>query len=117
MKHLKKFILVACLAVPTWSWAAGAIAVDDDDETEEAGYGMVVGYDTREEAAKEALKECKSQGNSDCRVVARFDTCGAYAASQQYYGVGWGSTEAKAKTMALSKCAQKSCKVVVSDCE
>jgi len=61
----------------------------------------------------EALKEA---GNSDCKIVARFDTCGACAASKTSYGAGWGSTLEAAKAMANDKC-EGSCKVLIAKCE
>jgi hypothetical protein len=103
-------------AIPVAAHAAGAIAVDDEEGDQEAGYGISTGADSRDEAGAEALKQCKSAGNQNCKVVARFDSCGAYAASKQYYGVGWGSSEQKAIDMALGKCGD-GCHVVVSECE
>ena len=46
-----------------------------------------------------------------------FESCGAYAASKKYYGVGWGASEAKAREMALSRCGNDHCKVVIAECE
>jgi hypothetical protein len=83
----------------------------------EPGYGLVYGYASREEAAEEALKECYKQGNSHCKVVARFDKCGAYAASLKFYGVGWGRTAADAQAMAMDSCGNSNCRVVVVDRE
>lgn len=119
--RISQFILAAsfALAVNTGAFAAGAIAVDDDADTAggDAGYGLVTGEDTPEDAAKAAMKQCKSSGNSSCKVVLRFDGCGAYASSKKVYGVGTGKTEAEAQKNALDECGNKSCKVVVSDCE
>ena len=97
--------------------AAGAIAVDDErgQAARDVGYGLGWGS-TRDEAGQEALRECRRAGNENCRVVARFDTCGAYAASRTRYGVGWGRTEADAEEMALEKCGEN-CRIDVSDCE
>lgn len=97
--------------------AAGAIAVDDEVGEKEPGYGLVYGYASRDEAGEAALKECYAHGNSHCKVVARFDKCGAYAASLKYYGVGWGNTAADAQAMAMDSCANSNCRVVVVDCE
>ncbi len=112
----KTWILALVIALPTALMAAGAIAVDDDEGDTEPGYGFATGYDSREEAAAAALKECKKNGNDNCKVVARFDKCGAYAASAKYYGVGWGATKAKAEAMALDKCEGK-CKIKISGCD
>ena len=98
------------------AFAAGAIAVDDEKGSTDAGYGFVTGASSREVAAVEAMKVCKKAGNSDCRIVARFDTCGAYAASKTHYGAGWGSSLEKAKAMATDKC-EGSCKIIVAQCE
>lgn len=97
--------------------AAGAIAVDDEAgvKVEDVGYGIGSGS-SREEAAAEAKKQCKKAGNSDCKVVVRYDTCGAYAASKDYTGVGWGESEKEAKTNALEACGS-GCKIVVADCQ
>ncbi len=97
-------------------YAAGAIAVDDA-VGDEPGFGTSIGEDTQAEAAKAALKECKKAGNSDCRVVVRFEKCGAYAHSKKYFGVGTGSTKAKARENALAECGNSACKILVVECE
>ncbi|HMS04225.1 MAG TPA: DUF4189 domain-containing protein [Burkholderiaceae bacterium] len=109
------FTLLALL-LSAGAHAAGAIAVDDDEGEDEPGYGFVTGAANRDEAGRKALQECRKSGNDNCKVVARFDTCGAYAASKKYYGVGWGNTKAKAIDMALENCRGK-CKVHVAECE
>ncbi len=98
------------------AYAAGAIAVDDA-VGDEPGFGTAIGEDTQAEAAKAALKECKKVGNSDCRVVVRFEKCGAYAHSKKYFGVGTGSTKAKARDAALAECGNSACKILVVECE
>ena len=107
------------LAVSVNAMAAGAIAVDDDGDISggDAGYGIVTGEASREDAAKAALKQCRSSGNSSCKVVVRFDVCGAYASCKKYFGGGWGNTDAEAQRKALDECGQGSCKILVSDCE
>lgn len=113
---LSLFALSALLVCPSAVYAAGAIAVDDEAGDEEPGYGIYTGADSREEAAKMALKQCKEAGNTNCKVVARFDTCGAYVASNEYYGVGWGTSANAAVKMAKEQCGAN-CRVVVSECE
>jgi Domain of unknown function (DUF4189) len=119
--RVSRIVLAAAftLAVSVNALAAGAIAVDDDGDTVggDAGYGIVTGEPSRDAAAREAMKQCRSSGNSSCRVVVRFDVCGAYASSKSYYGVGWGNTAAEAQRRALDECGQGSCKILVSDCE
>lgn len=111
-----KLLAAVMLFLPLSAFAIGAIAVDDEEGDVEPGYGYVTGYDTKGEASREALKECRKSGNKNCKVVAWFETCGAYASSKKYYGVGWGSTKQKAEAMALEKC-EGTCRVAVSDCE
>ncbi|MBI5330315.1 MAG: DUF4189 domain-containing protein [Betaproteobacteria bacterium] len=107
--------LALTLLSPT-AFSAGAIAVDDEVGDKEPGYGLVYGYGSRDEAAVAALAECK-KSNEHCKVVARFDKCGAYAASLKYYGVGWGVSAAEAQTMAMDNCGHSNCRIVVVDCE
>lgn len=114
--RLSKYLAIAMLALPLSAFAIGAIAVDDEEGEDEPGYGFVTGYDNKDEARRDALKECKKSGNTGCKVVAWFETCGAYAASKKYYGAGWGGTKQKAEAMALDKCGGK-CRVIVSECE
>ena len=99
------------------AWAAGAIAVDDEENVKpsEVGYGVGWGP-TRETAAAEALAECAKAGNAGCKVAVRFDSCGAYAASREHYGVGWGNSKAAAEAKAKGECGGQ-CQIVVSDCE
>ena len=113
---LRALLSVLLFAAPLSAMAIGAIAVDDQEGDEEPGYGFVTGYNSKDEARREAMKECKKHGNAECKFVAWFETCGAYAASSKYYGAGWGATQKKAEAMALEKCGAK-CQVVVSDCE
>jgi hypothetical protein len=109
-------LLCALVTLPSAAYAAGAIAVDDQAGDTDAGYGLAVGADTREEAAKQALQYCKEEGNTSCKVVVRFDKCGAYASSKDFYGVGWGNSKQAAIDMAKEKCGDH-CKVIVSDCD
>lgn len=117
---MNKFLLIAVTAFVLTSgtaFAAGAIAVDDEAgmKPSDAGYGIGSGS-TRETAAVSAMAECKSAGNTACVVAVKYDVCGAYAASMNYSGVGWGNTLDDAESAALEACG-KSCKIVVSDCD
>lgn len=117
MNVLSRLVLLACLVLPFGAFAAGAIAVDDEEGQTDPGYGVIVGADSRDEAASQALRECRKHGNKDCKVVVKFDKCGAYAGSKKYYGVGWGRSKDVANTMAMNECGNKACKVLVSECE
>jgi hypothetical protein len=110
-------VTAAVLCIPALAFAAGAIAVDDDvGDTKNAGYGVSTGQDSREEAASAAMRKCRAEGNRNCKVVVRFDTCGAYANSRKNYGVGWGESERVARAKALDACGEN-CSILVSDCE
>ena len=95
-----------------------SIAVDDDTATNagDAGYGIGNG-DTKAAAESEAMKTCKGEGNSNCKVEISYkDMCGAYASSKNHSGNGTGATKAIASKAAMSSCGEGSCKIVVTDC-
>lgn len=117
MKLFRILLAVASALCLSTAFAVGAIAVDDEEGEDEPGYGFSSGHDDKAEASKAALKECRKAGNKSCKVVVWFETCGAYAASKKYYGVGWGSNAAKASQMALDKCGNKACKIKIAECE
>ncbi len=116
-KTIRLLVLAATLAITSTSFAATAIAVDDEAGSRDAGYGLG-GGDNMSEATKEAMKNCKQAGNSSCQIVLKFEKgCGAYANSKSYAGVGKGSTKKAAETAALEECGNSACKILVSDCE
>ncbi|MFD2264376.1 DUF4189 domain-containing protein [Lacibacterium aquatile] len=109
---------LALLIAPVGAFAAGAIAIVDEEglDPEDVGYG--IGYGKSKEAAQAAaMNECKKAGNTGCKVAVWFETCGAYAGNKTHYGIGYGRSEAIAKKMALDECGAKSCKIIVSDCD
>lgn len=110
-------LVVAASAGPGFCW--GAIAVDDEAGTdpEEVGYGSATGYDSRAEAAADAMAACQGEGNENCRLALTFQKCGAYAASLNQYGVGRAATLKQAEQRALADCGGADCHLVVSDCE
>jgi hypothetical protein len=114
---LSMVAVAAVLGFSGAALAAGAIAVDDEEGTKasEVGYGIGQGA-TRDAAAAAAVRECKKAGNANCKVVVRYDGCGAYAASKNYSGAGWGTSESAAKAKALEECGNSACRVVVADC-
>src|ERR1700728_4027822 len=97
--------------------AEGAIAVDDQpgQKPSDAGFGIGFG-DTPESAQRAALAKCNSAGNESCKVVIVFDQCGAYASSNERFGVGSANSEDDAKVIALQQCGNGHCRVVASDC-
>jgi hypothetical protein len=98
------------------AFAFGAIAVNDSRGTaaSEAGYGVGWG-ESRKEAERNAVKECRSAGNDQCEVAVWFERCGAYAGDRVNYGIGYGETIRTAERMALKDCAH--CQIIVSDCQ
>ena len=99
------------------AFAVGAIAVSNPGglRADQIGYGVGHG-ESRDEAQRHAFKKCSRVGNTDCSVAVWYDTCGAYAASRDRYGYGYGSNERIARSEALSHCANDHCAIVVSDC-
>ena len=113
-------VLAALLTSISFSssvFAYGAIAVDDEQGQNEAGYGFATGEDSQDAAKRAALKQCRESGNDHCKVAVWFKQCGAYAASNKYYGYGYGDNKAVAKRKALEMCGRSACKVVVAECE
>lgn len=116
---IKKLGLAAALAILSCgaSQAAGAIAVDTEQGQKAGDEGYGIGWgSSRAEAAAKALASCAGAGNDSCKVVARFDSCGAFASNRSTYGVGWGATEGDAKSMALGRC-DENCRIVIAECE
>lgn len=116
MKTIKALLAAAVLAFPAAAFAAGAIAVDDEVGERDPGYGYAINHKSRDSAAREAVRECRRSGNDSCKVVARFDRCGAYASSRKYAGAGWDNTKREAARMAMQKCGHERCKVHLAVC-
>lgn len=117
MKKLTVIVMAAALLLNVSSaFAVGAIAVDDEAGETEPGYGIATGYDSEAEAKAAAMKFCKEHGNK-CEVVGWFKTCGAYAASKNYAGFGFGASKETAIAKAKDVCGNSNCKVIASDCE
>ncbi|MDB5852818.1 MAG: hypothetical protein JWR22_859 [Herminiimonas sp.] len=110
-------LFMLAIACSLSAHAAGAIATDDEENG--AVYALVTGAASREDAGNTALAECRRNGGKNCKVMARFDRCGAYAAlaGKRLYGAGWGDSGEVARSMALAKCADHSCKVQALECE
>lgn len=115
-KSIITALTISLLASATSALAFGAIAVNDEQgmSAEEAGYGLGWGS-TQKEAESNAVKECKSVGNDNCKVAVWFEQCGAYAGDRVNYGIGYGESKQVAETMALESCPN--CKIIVSECQ
>jgi hypothetical protein len=94
-----------------------AIAVSDERGLAggDAGYGVGQGH-TQQEANAGAMQECRSHGNTNCKLVLTYPLCGAYASSRDHAGTGTGDSKGAAARNALGGCGRDTCKVVVSDC-
>jgi hypothetical protein len=105
--------LAATPALAAWD----SIAVDDDTSTAggNAGYGVGTG-DSKGAAEAEAVKACKSEGNSNCKVAVSYQSCGAYASSTHHAGIGTGASKEAAGAAAKKGCGEGACKVVVAEC-
>lgn len=117
MKWRNLLFVAALASISSHAFAVGAIAVDDEMGEDEPGYGFSYGYDNKEAAMKRALQECRKHGNTNCKVKVWFNGCGAYAASQRYYGVGWGSNKRTAESNALKQCGNRNCEIKISECD
>jgi hypothetical protein len=104
-----------CLA-PVSAFAWGAIAVDDEKGSSNAGFGYVTGEDSEKAAERGAMKECRAR-NKSCKVAITFESCGAYAASANRWGTGEGVTKGAARRIALANCGNEACKLVVAQCD
>ena len=80
-------------------------------------FGIVVGYKTVAEAEKAAIDKCMANGGANCRVVGKFERCGAIAASDVAFGIGVGSSGRLARNKALSVCGSVECQVLDNACE
>ena len=117
MKSWKKTVsgLVFGLTLSAQGFAAGAIAVNDEEGAGPADYAMVSYATSGERAAQEALQDCRGQGLKSCVVMARFQQCGALALSEKFYRVGTGDNSAQAMSRALDKCP--GCRIAQVACE
>ena len=109
--------VITILAFPPSVFAIGAIAVDDEEGESDPGYGYSTGKDSESDAKAAALKECRDQGNKNCKIAVWFKQCGAYAASRKYSGIGYGRSKSIAESKALEECGNSACKIKVSECE
>lgn len=116
MKAFAAVILAAGVLAPASAFAIGAIAVDDSVGDRDPAYGFSYGLDSRQAAERKALGYCAQHGDN-CKVVVWFETCGAYASSDHYYGYGYGVSKQVAIDDALEMCGHRGCRVVVSACE
>lgn len=120
MKKVLFFVASLAIVLPTYLFAVGAIAVDDEVglKADEAGYYMATGEDSEASAKSAALKGCKAlEGAKNCEVMVWFKQCGAYASSKELSGIGYGATKDIATKMALEACGGAGCKIAVADCE
>lgn len=108
----------AAAAAPDSASAAtkvGVIAADNSAEDGSPYWGTGNGAN-EDEASKMALKNCVDAGGKACKVVVKYEKCGAYAVSGKVYGYGYGDTKKIAEDNAISYCKANDCKIIISDC-
>ena len=116
MKSITLPGILLSLALTSNAFAFGAIAVDDYVDAKDPAYGFSINQPSRERAEQVALQYCRRYG-TNCKTVVWFETCGAYASSNRYYGYGYGVSKAVATSNALKMCGRNSCKIVSAECE
>jgi len=94
----------------TW----GAISIDLGKFEHSPFYG-VGGGESEVEAQGNAQKFCQEAGGKNCKVVATYTRCGAYAASAGDGAYGIAPTKKEAEALALKDC-KGGCKLVIADC-
>lgn len=104
-------------ASQTMKWADRweALATDADTGTLGTSSGMA----SRSSAEKQALKDCKAKGGSNCKIqISNANGCMAMVLGDNLFNVQDGSSESEAieKSMKECKSADKNCKVYYSNC-
>jgi hypothetical protein len=117
MKTVKQLIsmLALSLLVSAHAMAAGAIVVDDEEGPAQTAWFVSVKSGSDESAARDALAQCRGEGNKSCLVAVRFEQCAALADSSKFYRVGRGMTAAEASHNALRDCP--GCRIVQTACD
>jgi hypothetical protein len=118
MKTVKQMISMLALSVlvSANAMAAGAIVVDDEEGPAQTAWFVSVKHGADELAARDALAQCRAEGNRSCLVAVRFaEQCAALADSSRFYRVGRGATIAQASENALRECP--GCRVVQTACD
>lgn len=99
-----------------WKDRWGAIAAGDNSI-----YGIVSDMDSRRQAQKAAIAECKRRGGRGCEVqMAYFNQCAAVIAGRTGSNTFRAATEEKATSMGLKDCEKVdgagACRVYYSGC-
>lgn len=117
MKTFEQLISTFALSilVSAQALAAGAIVVNDEEGPLQTAWFVSVKSGSDELAARDALSQCRSEGNKSCLVAVRFEQCAALADSSRFYRVGRGSTAAEASENALRDCP--GCSIVQTACD
>jgi Domain of unknown function (DUF4189) len=84
------------------------------------GWGWSTGWLFEQDAKADALRRCQSRpGNTHCKVVIVFNSCGALTTGSNgaYWGVGLTKNLANSRAMnSCGKDASRNCKVLISFC-
>ncbi|QWT22454.1 DUF4189 domain-containing protein [Bacillus sp. NP157] len=104
-------------AAPLPSWESRWGAVVSDQAT--GNTGVAEGQRSKDDAVDSAMKDCKSDGSRNCRVVESFrNTCVAVAAARRYSGSAVNTDLGKARAKAMNECSKggTSCTIIYSAC-
>jgi hypothetical protein len=117
MKTIKQLISTLALSVlvSANAMAGGAIVVNDEEGPAQTSWFVSVKSGSDELAARNALSQCRSEGNKSCLVAVRFEQCAALADSSKFYRVGRGATAYEASQDALRNCP--GCSIVQTACD
>ena len=98
---------------PQWASRWGAVATSAD------GFGASQDQRSKREAKKAALKSCKENGASKCKVVQYFlNQCAALAWGETFGTNYRAGTKEDAEKMALERCSSRTgdCRIFFSGC-
>ena len=115
MKRLSLMLVVLLGLAQPAAFAAGAIAVNDEEGAATHDYAMASDAMSMVDAGDQAIQECRSHGGKSCVIAVRFNRCGALAINNMMYRVGVGATAAEASRKALESCPR--CNLAQVACE
>ena len=112
---MMRLLLISVALIPAVAFAQdyyGAIAYSPSKKAE----GWAFNHQTRREAVKAALTNCRKYAQ-DCKTQVWFlNACGSLATGPGGYGAAWGSTQVAADEVALKHC-QKMSKTNSAQCQ
>lgn len=98
-----------------WATRWGAIAIDDS----QAVAGAVIGQNSKRQAHKAAIAECRGRGGKQCEVrIAYHNQCAAVVWGKNKYSTASAETEEQAIRLGMRSCsaADVDCQIYYVDC-